>query len=155
MTPEFYGVECNEYSPVVTEEKFAKNNKLLTSYAANKAANLIKNGSFEANSSWKYLSGASYAADSSKAFAGNRSMKMSRTSKGSDTDPAGGQIHLLGICKGRKPFGRKIRAEHNRRGLGPFGEQLLRHRHPLLRLAAAFHHRDSRRKQDGQGGICA
>ncbi len=70
--------------PVVTEEKFAKNNKLLTSYAANKAANLIKNGSFEANSSWKYLSGASYTADSSKAFAGNRSMKMSRTSKGSD-----------------------------------------------------------------------
>ena len=41
MTPEFYGVECNEYSPVVTEEKFAKNNKLLTSYAANKAANLM------------------------------------------------------------------------------------------------------------------
>ena len=107
MTPEFYGVECNEYSPVVTEEKFAKNNKLLTSYAANKAANLIKNGSFEANSSWKYLSGASYAADSSKAFAGNRSMKMSRTSKGSDQT----LYQILTLPAGKYTFSAYVKAE--------------------------------------------
>ncbi len=107
MTPEFYGVECNEYSPVVTEEKFAKNNKLLTSYAANKAANLIKNGSFEANSSWKYLSGASYTADSSKAFAGNRSMKMSRTSKGSDQT----LYQILTLPAGKYTFSAYVKAE--------------------------------------------
>ena len=80
MTPEVYGVECNEYTPVVTESGFKRNNKLLMSYAANDTHNYIRNMSFESGTqSWITGSNFSVQTDKNNAYIGNNSGKFSKS----------------------------------------------------------------------------
>ncbi len=108
MTPEFYGVECNEYSPVLTEGSLSRNNKLLTSYAANDAANLLSDPSFEKdNGSWSSSSDFSYNSDSSKAYAGNKSGKFYRSSNG----PQKTVYQTVNLPAGTYTFSAYVKAE--------------------------------------------